>query len=397
MTILNSTPPDKQVVELAHAISRLLGWTYFLCWGVSFYPQLFINYSRKSVTGLAFDYFTVNILGFSCYTISSILFLFSPVVRDEYARRHPRSPEPTVRWNDLAFATHATLISLVTWSQFFFWGYKRDPTQGLSRTMLAVIAVSIGSILISIALTLSGIADFEWIDVVYTLQFVKLFISIVKYVPQAWLNYKRKATTGWSIHNILLDISGGILSLAQLVLDSSLQNDWSGLTGNPVKFFLSQIAIFFDIIFIIQHYILYRFTSKPSTYPHLSPEEEAEIGYGTLEPPPRIPGVSGDKRLHSSPRRRSFDEEEQRSFGRFRHGSGDEGDEEEEEALNKARLRGGGKKGYGAGEERSGEEERRGLLSSSLSETFTSVGGMGQQANKRSDTDLSWLRGAWRV
>jgi len=104
MTILSSTLLDKQVVELAHAVSRLLGWTYFLCWAVSAYPQLIINYSRKSVTGLALDYFTVNILGFSCYTISSILFLFSPVVRDEYARRHPRSPEPTVRWNDLAFA-----------------------------------------------------------------------------------------------------------------------------------------------------------------------------------------------------------------------------------------------------------------------------------------------------
>lgn len=76
-------------------------------------------------------------------------------------------------------------------------------------------------------------------------------------MPQAFLNYQRKSTVGWSIHNILLDLSGGILSLAQLVLDSSLQDDWSGLTGNPVKFFLSQIAIVFDIVFIAQHYVLY--------------------------------------------------------------------------------------------------------------------------------------------
>ncbi|PWW77105.1 hypothetical protein C7212DRAFT_278433 [Tuber magnatum] len=370
MTILSFTSPDKQVVELAHAVSRLLGWTYFLCWGVSSYPQLLINYSRKSVTGLAFDYFTVNILGFSCYTISSVLFLFSPVVRDEYARRHPRSPEPTVRWNDLAFAAHATLLSLVTWSQFLFWGYKRDPTQRLSRTMLALIAVCVASILISTFLALGGIAGFEWIDVAYTLQFVKLFVSIVKYVPQAWLNYKREATTGWSIHNILLDISGGVLSLAQLVLDSSLQNDWSGLTGNPLKLFLSQISIFFDIIFIIQHYVLYRSSSEPSTYSPLFPEGEAEIGYGTLGPPPGIPGVGGDKQSHSSPRRLSFNEEEQRLFRRFRHGP-----EEEEGALNKSRLRGREKKGCGAGGERSDGEERRGLLGSSLCETINSTGG----------------------
>ena len=62
---------------------------------------------------------------------------------------------------------------------------------------------------------------------------------------------------GWSINQILLDVSGGVLSLLQLVLDSSLQNDWSGLTGNPVKLGLGNISIVFDVIFILQHYWLY--------------------------------------------------------------------------------------------------------------------------------------------
>jgi len=63
---------------------------------------------------------------------------------------------------------------------------------------------------------------------------------------------------GWSIENILLDFSGGLLSLLQLLLDSSLQSDWSGVTGNPVKFFLSLIAMGFDLAFMWQHYVLYR-------------------------------------------------------------------------------------------------------------------------------------------
>jgi cystinosin len=37
-----------------------------------------------------------------------------------------------------------------------------------------------------------------------------------------------------------------------------LQHDWSGITGNPVKFALGNFAIFFDIIFMVQHYWLYR-------------------------------------------------------------------------------------------------------------------------------------------
>lgn len=92
----------------------------------------------------------------------------------------------------------------------------------------------------------------------YTLQWIKLAVSCIKYTPQAYLNFRRKSTVGWSIENILLDLTGGTLSLGQLVIDASLQGDWSGLIGNPVKFYLGQIAIIFDILFIFQHYVLYR-------------------------------------------------------------------------------------------------------------------------------------------
>ena len=80
----------------------------------------------------------------------------------------------------------------------------------------------------------------------------------MKYIPQAWANYQRKSTAGWSINQILLDVLGGVLSIAQLVIDSSLQSDWSGITGNPVKLYLGNITIVFDIVFLVQHYILYK-------------------------------------------------------------------------------------------------------------------------------------------
>ena len=59
-----------------------------------------------------------------------------------------------------------------------------------------------------------------------------------------------------------MDFVGGVLSIAQLVIDSSLQSDWSGLIGNPVKFGLGQISICFDVIFMVQHYVLYRAARK---------------------------------------------------------------------------------------------------------------------------------------
>ena len=57
---------------------------------------------------------------------------------------------------------------------------------------------------------------------------------------------------------MLLDFAGGWLSLAQLCIDSALENDWSGVTGNPVKFGLGNITIVFDVVFMLQHYVLYR-------------------------------------------------------------------------------------------------------------------------------------------
>ena len=64
---------------------------------------------------------------------------------------------------------------------------------------------------------------------------------------------------------MLLDLIGGLLSIAQLVLDSGLQRDWSGITGNPVKFGLGNVSVIFDVLFIVQHYVLYDRSAQSSS------------------------------------------------------------------------------------------------------------------------------------
>ena len=82
-----------------------------------------------------------------------------------------------------------------------------------------------------------------------------------------------KSTKGWSINQILFDITGGVLSIVQLVIDSSFQGDWSGISGNPLKFGLGCVSIIFDLIFITQHYVLYR---EPLALRPKSPKADAE-------------------------------------------------------------------------------------------------------------------------
>lgn len=118
----------------------------------------------------------------------------------------------------------------------------------------------------------------------YSFSYIKLLVTIVKYIPQVWLNYENKSTIGWSIETCLLDLAGGVFSMVQLVLDSSLQGDWSGVTGNPVKLLLGNVTIFFDAIFCIQHYILYRnahgsgITREPSVETPLLVEQDDAAG-----------------------------------------------------------------------------------------------------------------------
>jgi cystinosin len=122
---------------------------------------------------------------------------------------------------------------------------------------------------------------------------VKLVITVVKYVPQAWLNFRRKSTTGWSIAQIILDFAGGITSMLQLVIDSSLQNDWSGIIGNPVKFGLALVSMSFDIVFITQHYLLYN--SQPDIGVH-SPRKDT-IRQDRGERRPLLDSGTGDRNV----------------------------------------------------------------------------------------------------
>jgi len=212
----------------------------------------------------------LNVLGFACYTTSTGAFLFNSTIREQYAIRHPAAPVPTVRGNDFAFAVHALLLCVVVYSQLWhrLWGFEDIPGKRASRTSVGVFWGSIlGLSLVALIVVIRSDGSAEstsWaaIDIIYATSYVKLFVTCMKYAPQAWHNYKVKSTSGWAIGTVLLDLLGGVLSIAQLLIDSGLQADWSGVTGNPVKLGLANVSIFFDIIFITQHYVLYRGDGK---------------------------------------------------------------------------------------------------------------------------------------
>lgn len=243
------------VVARSSIISVLVivtGWIYFGAWSISFYPQIILNWQRKSVIGLNFDFLLLNIIGFFCYTIYNLLLYFDPIVQDIYIARHGNRSLIPVLLNDVIFSGHALFACLITAFQCFI--YERG-TQRISYTCRIWASILLG--FSSLSLLLALFSFFNWLDFINYLSYVKMGVTLSKYFPQAILNFKRKSTIGWSIGNVLLDATGGTMDIVQMILQAKNTADWSAFVGNPVKFGLGFVSIIFDVLFIIQHYVLY--------------------------------------------------------------------------------------------------------------------------------------------
>jgi cystinosin len=141
--------------------------------------------------------------------------------------------------------------------------YKKDAHQPNQFHVLLTIllwTIALYNVVLSILKYLPWILiseDDGTYSTVDYLGYAKMIITLVKYIPQAYRNYVRKATVGWSILNVLLDGTGGTLSLMQQFLDCYRLDTWTLITSNFPKFLLSLLSLFFSIVFCVQHYILY--------------------------------------------------------------------------------------------------------------------------------------------
>jgi cystinosin len=255
--ILRFLEEDK---DFLYYLSVVFGWIYFVAWSISFYGQLIENFRRKSVKGLNFDFEIYNLVGFTGYTIYTV----RGYIDDNLGTG-------IVQIQDIFFAAHALLITLITIIQILYFYDPSDKDQKVSNITITIILVMIwGAILLVIVEN-----GFEYYDphvkenrkyifnsLVY-LGWCKVVISLIKYIPQVVSNFRRRSTIGWNIHNILLDFTGGAFSFGQNIIDSfrdefSITSDDQSKGLNIAKYALSIISMLFDIVFMVQHYILFK-------------------------------------------------------------------------------------------------------------------------------------------
>ena len=211
---------------------------------------VYLNWKRKSVVGLSFDFEAYNIIGFVCYSVFNCAFFWSDSIQDAYKADHDGHVN-LVKINDVVFALHAVLLTVITIAQIFIYDRGSQRVSTLAKFLCAVMVVSA---LVYLAVVLEHVHGhlWTWLSFLYYLSYIKLFVTVIKYIPQvgdawvwAWmpwsptldahvtchvrpgvppvqvvLNFRRKSTIGWNVYNVILDFMGGFLSVMQLMIDS---------------------------------------------------------------------------------------------------------------------------------------------------------------------------------
>jgi len=182
---------------------------------------------------------------------------------------------------DLVFALHAFALSSVQLAQIFI--YDRGVQGNINKFWILFLIANYIVVFVVWAIEVFGHPLPTSTNTLLMMGYCKAAITFVKYLPQVYLNWKRKSVEGFSIENVVLDFMGGSLSFAQSALKAIALGEPFFEPGafNLVKFILSICSIFFDSIFFIQ-FCLYRNNKKTKPAPEFAPVD-GEDSKGILD------------------------------------------------------------------------------------------------------------------
>ncbi|KAL0816512.1 hypothetical protein Bca101_072956 [Brassica carinata] len=84
--------------------------------------ELILNFRRKSVVGLNFDFVLLNLTKHSSYMIYNVCLYFSPIIQKQYFDTYgDQEVMIPVAANDVAFSIHAVVLTALTLFQIFIY------------------------------------------------------------------------------------------------------------------------------------------------------------------------------------------------------------------------------------------------------------------------------------
>ncbi|TPP61175.1 Cystinosin [Fasciola gigantica] len=164
-------------------LQNILGWCYFVSWTLSFYPQVWLNWRRKSVIGFSFDLLTFNIVGYVAYSVYNLGLYCSPAMKYQYFSLNPDGVLP-VMLNDVFFALHALLVCCFLLIQTLIYERGDQRVSNTCRAIVGLVAIYCVGFAMACGQNLT-----TWLAFLYQLSYVKVLVTFLKYVPQVSLEF----------------------------------------------------------------------------------------------------------------------------------------------------------------------------------------------------------------
>ena len=261
-------------------VNECFGYIFFLSWTISNWPQLLLNMRIKSTEGLSPDYVVSNLVGFVSYAVFNSVFYWSTTVSNAYKNDH-NDDEVVIENEDVFLALQTTVLVLIIAFQIIWYnsssvyvspsryccGLYLLPTDAvkLSAHYSIIITGLVGFVvgyfflvlLVGGKLHKDGTGVLNWTDFVFSLSYIKLVSTLIKYLPQILLNRKRQSTSGFNVWTAVFDFIGGLFSFLQVLSQSIYEGSADHLKVHIVKTLVGLMTVIKNYILMMQHYVWY--------------------------------------------------------------------------------------------------------------------------------------------
>lgn len=109
--------------------------------------------------------------------------MFFKYFQNEYFSRYPRGLNP-VALNDVFFSIHASTLTAFTVAQCFFYERAEQRVSNIARGILGIFFL-----IIAVTMILAIVGTFHWLDFLNSCSYIKLAITLIKYVPQVHISF----------------------------------------------------------------------------------------------------------------------------------------------------------------------------------------------------------------
>ena len=155
---------------------------------------------------MSLDFTVFNIYGYVLYGIYTWTGLIFPDIGTNH-----------VAIQDVFYCFHALALATVYFVQIQVYP---NGGQKLNITSWAILGVMTIAIIIVFILEMKNIGVNKYWNTTMLWGYLKDIITVAKYTPQVYKNWKRKCTKGWNIWSPIFDTAGGVFSYLQMFIDS---------------------------------------------------------------------------------------------------------------------------------------------------------------------------------